>query len=59
MAISSKADDVDVEFWRAVLGYSPMADDKTVDESATPAHWTLCDRAGSCVYIWARPGGPT
>jgi len=38
VAISSKADAVDVEFWRAVLGYSPMADDKTVDESSTPAH---------------------
>lgn len=31
VAISSKADDVDVEFWRAVLGYVPMADDNAVD----------------------------
>lgn len=31
LAISSKADNVDVEFWRAVLGYAPMADDNAVD----------------------------
>lgn len=31
LAISSRADDVDVEFWRAVLGYVPIADDNAVD----------------------------
>ncbi len=30
-AISAKADAVDVGFWRAVLGYSPMAEDNAVD----------------------------
>lgn len=31
VAIAAKPDDVDVEFWRAVLGYDPMADDNAVD----------------------------
>jgi 4a-hydroxytetrahydrobiopterin dehydratase len=31
VAIAAKPDDVDVGFWRAVLGYSPMADDNAVD----------------------------
>jgi 4a-hydroxytetrahydrobiopterin dehydratase len=31
LAISAKPDAVDVDFWRAVLGYSPMADDNAVD----------------------------
>jgi 4a-hydroxytetrahydrobiopterin dehydratase len=31
LAISSKPDAIDVEFWRAVLGYAPMADDNAVD----------------------------
>ena len=31
LAIASKPDVVDVGFWRAVLGYSPMADDNGVD----------------------------
>lgn len=31
LAISSKIDDVDVTFWRAVLGYIPAADDNAVD----------------------------
>ena len=30
-AIAAKADAVDVGFWRAVLGYTPMADDNAVD----------------------------
>jgi len=37
VAIPSKADDVDVEFWRTVFGCSPMADDNAVDESEAPA----------------------
>jgi 4a-hydroxytetrahydrobiopterin dehydratase len=31
LAISAKADAIDVGFWRAVLGYAPMADDNGVD----------------------------
>ena len=31
LAISAKPDEVDVGFWRAVLGYAPMADDNAVD----------------------------
>ena len=31
LAISAKADATNVEFWRAVLGYSPMSDDNAVD----------------------------
>ena len=31
LAISSKADAIDVGFWRAVLGYAPMADDNAID----------------------------
>ena len=31
LAISAKPDEVDLKFWRAVLGYGPMADDNGVD----------------------------
>jgi 4a-hydroxytetrahydrobiopterin dehydratase len=31
VAIAAKPDQVDVDFWRAVLGYTPMADDNAVD----------------------------
>jgi 4a-hydroxytetrahydrobiopterin dehydratase len=31
LAIAAKPDEVDIGFWRAVLGYSPMADDNAVD----------------------------
>jgi 4a-hydroxytetrahydrobiopterin dehydratase len=31
LAIAAKADAIDVGFWRAVLGYGPMADDNAVD----------------------------
>lgn len=31
LAIAAKADAIDVEFWRAVLGYAAMADDNAVD----------------------------
>lgn len=31
LAIAAKPNDVDIGFWRAVLGYSPMADDNAVD----------------------------
>jgi 4a-hydroxytetrahydrobiopterin dehydratase len=31
VAIAAKRDAIDVEFWRAVLGYIPMADDNAVD----------------------------
>ena len=31
VAIAAKRDAVDVGFWRAVLGYTPMADDNAVD----------------------------
>lgn len=31
LAIAAKADALDVAFWRAVLGYAPMADDNAVD----------------------------
>jgi 4a-hydroxytetrahydrobiopterin dehydratase len=30
-AIAAKPDAIDVGFWRAVLGYAPMADDNAVD----------------------------
>ena len=30
-AIAAKRDAIDVEFWRTVLGYSPMADDNAID----------------------------
>lgn len=31
LAIAGKPDALDVEFWRAVLGYAPMSDDNAVD----------------------------
>jgi 4a-hydroxytetrahydrobiopterin dehydratase len=31
VAIAAKRDTIDVGFWRAVLGYAPMADDNAVD----------------------------
>jgi 4a-hydroxytetrahydrobiopterin dehydratase len=31
LAIAAKPDAIDVGFWRAVLGYAPMADDNAVD----------------------------
>lgn len=31
VAIAAKRDEIDVDFWRAVLGYMPMADDNAVD----------------------------
>jgi 4a-hydroxytetrahydrobiopterin dehydratase len=31
LAIAAKRDAIDVGFWRAVLGYAPMADDNAVD----------------------------
>jgi 4a-hydroxytetrahydrobiopterin dehydratase len=31
VAIAAKSDAIDVGFWRAVLGYTPMADDNAVD----------------------------
>jgi 4a-hydroxytetrahydrobiopterin dehydratase len=31
VAIAAKADAIDLAFWRAVLGYSPMADDNAID----------------------------
>ena len=31
LAIAAKPEAIDVNFWRAVLGYSPMADDNAVD----------------------------
>lgn len=31
VAIAAKPDSIDVAFWRAVLGYAPMADDNAVD----------------------------
>ena len=31
VAIAAKRDAIDVQFWRAVLGYTPMADDNAVD----------------------------
>jgi 4a-hydroxytetrahydrobiopterin dehydratase len=31
LAVAAKRDAVDVAFWRAVLGYAPMADDNAVD----------------------------
>jgi 4a-hydroxytetrahydrobiopterin dehydratase len=31
VAISAKREAIDVRFWRAVLGYTPMADDNAVD----------------------------
>ncbi len=31
LAISSKPDEVDLGFWRAILGYDPMSDDNGVD----------------------------
>jgi 4a-hydroxytetrahydrobiopterin dehydratase len=31
LAVASKPDAIDVGFWRAVLGYAPMADDNAVD----------------------------
>lgn len=31
LAIAAKPDEVDIGFWRAALGYAPMADDNAVD----------------------------
>ena len=31
VAISAKPDDIDIAFWRAVLGYDPLAEDNAVD----------------------------
>ena len=107
LAIAAKPDTVDVDFWRAVLGYNAMADDnavdplghgstvwmqgldeakplrhamhidvsvarehgearlaaalaaggRVVDDSNSPEHWTLADRAGNRVCICAWPDG--
>jgi 4a-hydroxytetrahydrobiopterin dehydratase len=34
LAVAAKPDDIDLPFWRAVLGYDPMADDNGVDPLA-------------------------
>jgi 4a-hydroxytetrahydrobiopterin dehydratase len=34
LAISGKPDELDVEFWRAVLGYAPLAPDNAIDPLA-------------------------
>ena len=107
LAIAAKPDTVDLDFWRAVLGYNAMADDnavdplghgstvwmqgldeakplrhtmhidvsvarehvearlaaalaaggRVVDDSNSPEHWTLSDRAGNRVCICAWPDG--
>jgi 4a-hydroxytetrahydrobiopterin dehydratase len=31
VAVAAKPDDIDVGFWRAVLGYDPLADDNAID----------------------------
>jgi 4a-hydroxytetrahydrobiopterin dehydratase len=31
LAIAAKPDDIDIGFWRAVLGYAPMAEDNAID----------------------------
>ncbi len=31
VAVAAKPDEIDLGFWRAVLGYDPMADDSAVD----------------------------
>jgi 4a-hydroxytetrahydrobiopterin dehydratase len=31
LAVAAKPEDIDIGFWRAVLGYAPMADDNAVD----------------------------
>jgi 4a-hydroxytetrahydrobiopterin dehydratase len=31
IAIAARAEAIDVDFWRAVLGYAPMADDNAID----------------------------
>jgi 4a-hydroxytetrahydrobiopterin dehydratase len=31
LAIAAKPEEIDLDFWRAVLGYAPMADDNAVD----------------------------
>ena len=31
LAIAAKPDEIDVGFWRAVLGYAPLADDNAID----------------------------
>lgn len=31
LAVAAKSDAIDIDFWRAVLGYAPMADDNAVD----------------------------
>jgi 4a-hydroxytetrahydrobiopterin dehydratase len=109
VAIAAKPDAIDAGFWRAVLGYTAMADDNAVDplghgstvwmqeldparplrhamhidvsvareqvqarleaavaaggrivnQSVTPPHWTLADRAGNRVCLCAWPDGFT
>lgn len=109
LAIAAKHETIDLKFWRAVLGYSPMAEDnavdplghgstiwmqeieqaktlrhamhvdvsvardqvksrleaavaaggRIVDESHSPSHWTLSDRAGNRVCICGWPDGST
>jgi len=56
LAIAAHPENVDVGFWRAVVGYSELADD-IVNDSNAPAHWTLADRAGNRVCICAWPDG--
>lgn len=40
VAIAAKSEEIDLDFWRAVLGYAPMADDNAVDP------------LGHCSTVW-------
>lgn len=47
LAIAAKSDEIDLGFWRAVLGYQPLADDNAVDPLGH----------GSTVWMQELPGG--
>lgn len=46
IAIAAKPEEIDLPFWRAVLGYSPMADDNAVDP------------LGHSSTVWMQPLNP-
>ena len=73
VAVAARPDELDIGFWRAVLGYVDVslarehaearlaaalaAGGRVVDESEAPAAWILADRAGNKVCIAAWPDG--
>jgi len=55
VAIAAKQDEIDVNFWRAVLGYLPMADDNAVDplgHGSTARYMTKASYKRTVRFSW-------